>query len=168
MQNSEEEYYRIRATRPQDCVARAARFIYLCTLAFNGIHRYNLRGEFNVPYGFKDHLDVCDSQKILDCSARLNRATLRHGDFEAILGRAREGDLLYLDPPYTVAHNNNGFVKYNASIFSWADQKRLAEAAKAARKRGCYVIVSNADHSCVRALYRDFKFEAIKRYSVME
>jgi DNA adenine methylase len=167
MKNSEDEYYRIRAKRPDDRVARAARFIYLCTLAFNGIHRYNLRGEFNVPYGFKTHLDVCDSQRILDCSARLNSKTLRHGDFEAILVRAKEGDLVYLDPPYTVAHNNNGFVKYNASIFSWQDQKRLAESAKAARRRGCYVVVSNADHSCVKDLYKGFNSETIKRYSIM-
>lgn len=167
MRNSEDEYYRIRAKRPDDCVARAARFIYLSTLAFNGIHRYNLRGEFNVPYGFKTHLEVCDSQQILGCSARLNRKTLRHGDFEAILAGSKEGDLVYLDPPYTVAHNNNGFVKYNASIFSWQDQKRLADAAKAARKKGCYVIVSNADHSCVRELYRGFRCEVIKRYSIM-
>src|SRR5579859_6602129 len=161
MKNSEGDYYRIRANRPADSVAKAARFIYLCTLAFNGIHRYNLRGEFNVPYGFKTHLSVCDSQRILACSAKLNRKTLRHGDFESILEGAGEGDLVYLDPPYTVAHNNNGFVKYNASIFSWQDQKRLAKAAKGARERGCYVIVSNADHSCVRELYRGFRCEII-------
>jgi len=126
-----------------------------------------LRGEFNVPYGFKTHLDVCDEQKIRDCSKRLRRSSIADGDFEKVVKNSKEGDLVYFDPPYTVAHNNNGFVKYNASIFSWKDQIRLAECAHAARRRGCYVVVSNADHSSLKALYPDFNYEAIKRHSVM-
>jgi DNA adenine methylase len=167
MSNSEDEYYRIRRSRPRSRLGRAARFIYLCSLSFNGIHRYNLRGEFNVPYGFKTHLDVCDEQKIHECSKRLRRSSIVDGDFEKVVKNAKEGDLLYFDPPYTVAHNNNGFVKYNASIFSWKDQIRLAECARAARQRGCYVLVSNADHSSLKALYHDFNCQIIKRHSVM-
>lgn len=167
MRNSEKQYYKIRAERPESPVQRAARFIYLCTLSFNGIHRYNLKGDFNVPYGFKTHLEVCDDQRILACSAKLKQSRLISGDFEAVVDKARKGDLIYLDPPYTVAHNNNGFVKYNASIFSWKDQERLAAAANSARERGCYVIVSNADHSCVKALYRKFNVETITRPSVI-
>ncbi|MGA3161928.1 MAG: Dam family site-specific DNA-(adenine-N6)-methyltransferase [Terracidiphilus sp.] len=167
MRNSERDYYKVRAEQPDNKTERAARFIYLCTLAFNGIHRYNLKGEFNVPYGFKSHLAVCDEEKILACSARLKVANLVDADFEIIVRKARKGDLIYLDPPYTVAHNNNGFIKYNAAIFSWQDQLRLAVAANAARERGCHIIVSNADHASVRALYRDFKMITIKRHSII-
>src|ERR1700733_8720289 len=54
--NSKEDYYRIRSEVPRSSAARAARFIYLVTLAFNGIYRVNLKGVFNVPYGYKTHL----------------------------------------------------------------------------------------------------------------
>ena len=53
-------------------------------------------------------------------------------------------------------HNNNNFVKYNAKLFSWTDQLRLASAVKKAARRGAAVMVSNADHESVRELYRDF------------
>ncbi|MGA9718086.1 MAG: DNA adenine methylase, partial [Acidobacteriaceae bacterium] len=72
------------------------------------------------------------------------------------------------DPPYTVSHNNNGFLKYNASIFSWQDQERLAAAANAAQERGCHVIVSNADHASVHTLYKKkFECKSIERHSII-
>ncbi|MCF8176941.1 MAG: Dam family site-specific DNA-(adenine-N6)-methyltransferase [Sulfuritalea sp.] len=58
--NSESDYYAIRATSPRTPVRKAARMLYLARLSFNGIHRVNLRGEFNVPYGYKTHLTAFD------------------------------------------------------------------------------------------------------------
>jgi DNA adenine methylase len=74
---------------------------------------------------------------------------------------------VYFDPPYTVTHNNNGFVKYNDRIFSWADQERLALFAKKLNQRGCKVLVSNADHDTVRGLYGSFDEVRIRRASVI-
>lgn len=67
----------------------------------------------------------------------------------------------------TVAHGNNGFIKYNAKIFSWDDQKRLSFVAAELRRRGCRVLISNADHPSLRALYQEFDSQTIKRYSVI-
>ena len=53
-------------------------------------------------------------------------------------------------------HNNNNFLKYNANLFSWADQLRLASAIKRAARRGAAIMISNADHHSVRELYCDF------------
>lgn len=61
---------------------------------------------------------------------------------------------MFVDPPYTVMHNNN-FVKYNANLFSWTDQIRLASAVKRAARRGAALMISNADHRSVRELYAD-------------
>jgi DNA adenine methylase len=167
MPNSEKDYYRIRSLKPRTGVAKAARLIYLCTLSFNGIYRQNLNGEFNVPYGHKVHLNPCDELVMERTSKALQGKLLVAGDFEQAVSNARKDDFIYFDPPYTVAHGNNGFVKYNAKIFSWADQKRLACAATRLKRSGCNVIVSNADHSSIRALYPDFKIRVIERHSVM-
>jgi DNA adenine methylase len=167
LRNSETDYYKIRSSWPMDDAARAARLIYLITLAFNGIYRVNLKGEFNVPYGYKIHLDPCNEERIGNASKLLKRAIMRDQDFEKALNRAEEGDLVYLDPPYTVAHGNNGFIKYNAKIFSWEDQIRLAKVAKQLAGRGCTVIVSNADHSSIRSLYDGFMTTILERNSII-
>jgi DNA adenine methylase len=167
MPNSERLYYETRASAPTDPVARAARLIYLTTLSFNGIYRENLAGVFNVPYGRKTHLDPCDPARIAAISAALMRATLMCVDFERAVFDAGRHDIVYLDPPYTVAHGDNGFLKYNSRIFSWEDQKRLAAVARRLADRGCRVIVSNADHPSILDLYRGFRVLRVQRSSVI-
>ena len=167
LRNTKEDYYAIRESIPTEDASRAARFIYLMTLSFNGIHRVNLQGNFNVPYGNKKHIDPCDASKILAVSRRLSSVDFRHGDFELTAMDAKVGDFIYFDPPYTVAHGNNGFIKYNAHIFSWRDQIRLATFAQDLAKRGCKVLVSNADHPSIRELYSSFKMQTISRNSAI-
>ena len=53
MVNSEEDYYKIRGQQPGTNAEHAARLIYLVSLSFNGIFRVNLKGDFNVPYGYR-------------------------------------------------------------------------------------------------------------------
>lgn len=165
LKNTERDYYRIRRHVPDDPIGRAARVIYLSTLSFNGIHRHNLRGEFNVPYGHKTHIDPCNAETLTAASIALRHAKLVAGDFEDVLQAAGRGDVVYLDPPYTVAHGNNGFLKYNAKIFSWNDQIRLARVARQLARKGCKVVISNADHPSIRSLYKAFNCKRIERPS---
>lgn len=165
LRNSKEDYYQVRENVPSSPIAKAARLIYLVTLSFNGIHRLNLKGQFNVPYGYKTYLEPCDAARIRAVSAALSRAEITCADFESAASPAGNGDLVYLDPPYTVSHGNNGFLKYNARIFSWEDQVRLAKLAKRLSVRGCHVIVSNANHSSIAALYPAFQVQVVERVS---
>jgi DNA adenine methylase len=167
MRNDEENYYRIREKVYRSPATKAARFIYLTKLSFNGLYRVNLQGEFNVPYGHKLHMNPCEAHKIKAASRALQRAQISCADFEQATKRAKCDDFIYLDPPYTVAHSNNGFIKYNAKIFSWKDQIRLSECAMRLAERGCKVIVSNASHDAVRELYREFSIIDVSRPSVI-
>jgi DNA adenine methylase len=167
LRNSEEDYYRIRASAPRNSATKAARLIYLCTLSFNGIYRQNLKGEFNVPYGYKTYLKHYDSARLREVSDSLQGKEILYEDFEQAVHGAQKGDFVYFDPPYTVAHGNNGFVKYNAKIFSWDDQQRLAQTASRLKRSGCRVLISNADHPSIRELYKRFDVHVIERFSVM-
>jgi len=165
LRNSEANYYRVREASPEEPIDRAARLLFLTTLSFNGIYRQNLAGVFNVPYGKKTHVNPADATRLLAASEALQTVRLKCSDFEEATQGAGRGDLVYLDPPYTVAHGNNGFVKYNAKIFSWDDQIRLACIARRLSDRGCFVFVSNADHISIRNLYKDFQLRVVERQS---
>src|SRR5258708_6686451 len=80
LSNTKEAYYAIRASTPQDAIDRAVRFLYLMKLAFNGIHRVNAQGHFNVPYGCPKNKNapVCDSDHLRRISVLLSSVQLSH------------------------------------------------------------------------------------------
>jgi len=150
--HSRSYYYEMRDRRPRNIEVRAARFLYLNRTCFNGLYRVNLNGVFNVPIGSKTAVTL-PTDDFAATSHLLRSAKLIASDFERVIAKACAGDFVYVDPPYTVKHNNNNFVKYNEHIFSWADQIRLAKAVRTAALRGAHILISNADHPSVRELY---------------
>ena len=160
-------YYEERDRRRLKKHTRAAQFIYLNRTCWNGLYRVNLNGKFNVPIGTKDA--VClPTDNFEEISKILQNFTLRASDFEAVIDAANPGDFIFADPPYTVKHNMNGFVKYNEHIFSWEDQVRLRDALVRASNRGALISLTNADHESVRNLYNDFLvMEPLSRNSVL-
>lgn len=160
-----ESYYLVRCFTPHCEVDRAVRLIYLSRTAFNGIWRVNRRGDFNVPYGKRPRSDLVDAPGLRDASQALKIAKIEACDFEEALKQAGSGDFVYVDPPYTVRHENNGFRKYNEILFSWEDQERLARAVACAVQRGAGVLVSNARHATIRELYPSFREFPLTRSS---
>lgn len=167
-QHSEDFYYDMRAAGPTRSVTRAARFLYLNRACFNGIYRVNLKGVFNVPKGDKDTI-IFPYDDFLDVARRLSKASLSVSDFEKIINAAKRGDFCFCDPPYTVTHNKNGFIKYNEDLFSWADQVRLKDCLVRAHQRGVLWLSTNADHSALRALYDESccYIAPVSRFSVI-
>lgn len=163
--HSEEHYYKVRSQSPKTVATRAAQFIYLNRTCWNGLYRVNRHGQFNVPIGSK----VRARLKTDDFSATaiaLRNAELVCGDFATSIDRAGSGDLIFADPPYTVRHQFNGFVKYNQQLFSWEDQERLCAALVAARSRGATIVCTNADHESIRQLYGEhFEILSLSRFS---
>ncbi len=152
LHHSKEYYYKIRSAKMRTPHTRAARLLYLNRTCWNGLYRVNLKGEFNVPIGTKTNV-VMDDDDFEAVSRQLANAELISGDFECALERAGSGDFVFVDPPYTVKHNYNGFVKYNEHIFSWEDQERLRDLVAEASGRGAKVIVTNACHDSIKDLY---------------
>lgn len=134
---------------------RAVRLLYLNRTAFAGIYRVNQNGTFNVPFGGGQRTPaILWETAILQNSARaLRGAKLCLAGYETSFDSVGRGDVIYCDPTYTVAHNDNGFQRYNERLFTWDDQVRLAGLCIKAARRGATVLVSNAHHERVRKLY---------------
>lgn len=165
--HSKDYYYEIRSSKPRLLANRAARFIYLNRTCWNGLYRVNLKGEFNVPVGTKTNV-LLESDNFKELSALLKKTELLAADFEEVIDNARSGDFIFADPPYTVRHNLNGFVKYNEKIFHWEDQVRLRDCLVRASKRGCIVLLTNANHPSIIELYEnDFELISLSRSSVI-
>lgn len=165
--HSREYYYSLRSKHFRLAHKRAAQFIYLNRTCWNGLYRVNKKGEFNVPMGTKTNV-LLDTDNFESVSRLLKRANLSVSDFEALIDRAEAGDLIFADPPYTVKHKYNGFVKYNETLFSWDDQIRLAESLSRARDRKAKIILTNADHQSILDLYSEgFSVTRISRSSVI-
>ena len=120
-----------------------------------------------MPIGTKDKV-YCESDNYREIAQLLKKAVVIASDFETIIDKASEDDLLFVDPPYTVAHNNNGFVKYNEKLFSWDDQLRLVKSLKRASDRKVKIISTNANHDSVKELYKsDFRTTIVSRASTI-
>jgi DNA adenine methylase len=151
--HSREFYYKVRDRRFTEDRKGAVRFLYLNRACFNGIYRVNRYGRFNVPIGSKEIL-LYDYDDFSVVAEAIRGVKFECADFETIVARTRKEDFLFCDPPYTVTHNGNGFIKYNDKLFRWDDQIRLRNALMRAADRGVFVLLSNADFSGVRDLYK--------------
>lgn len=164
-----EMYYRIRKNRSTGRYKRAAQFLYLNRAGWNGLYRVNSRGEFNVPYGAPRSANLVDTTNLHACARILSGGDVevRLQDFEESLRDCGPGDFAFLDPPYVTGHNNNGFIDYNNRLFQWTDQERLASIASDLANRGVKVLVTNAHHDAVLALYPGFTVHPIDRPSTL-
>lgn len=165
LNHSSAHYYDVRDKIPEDRYERAARFLYLNRACWNGLYRVNLAGVFNVPIGTKQNI-LLETDNFEAIASRLKSCQLAACDFETAVDSAQDGDLVFADPPYTIQHNLNGFIKYNECLFAWEDQVRLRDSLLRASKRGANVIVTNADHDSIRKLYAiNFSIRVVNRFS---
>jgi DNA adenine methylase len=160
-------FERIRSLKPQSHTEVAARFIYLNRTCWNGLYRVNQNGEFNTPFGRYVNPTICDHGRLKRASALLHRARIRCSDFENAVSTAKKGDFVYFDPPYITKHAHNGFLKYNAPLFSWEDQRRLAAVSKQLSAAGVFVLISNSAHESVQKLYSGFMKHIVMRRSLI-
>jgi DNA adenine methylase len=121
-------------------------FYYLNRTGYNGLCRFNRRGQFNVPFG--RHQRITYARDFSAYVEAMRHWELCSGDFETL--RLEPEDFVYADPPYDVE-----FTQYSKETFGWREQVRLAEWL--ARHPGP-VVLSNQATERVTRLYRALGF----------
>jgi DNA adenine methylase len=129
---------------------QALLFYYLNRTGFNGLCRFNNKGEFNVPFG--RYKTITYSPDFLEYRDLLRRWEFSCGDFAQM--PLQDNDLIYADPPY-----DRVFTKYSQQDFTWEDQERLAEWLAQHPGR---VVVSNQANDRIIDLYKKLGFRAEK------
>ena len=154
MLNDRTFYYRCRErfnylikTGGAETREAAELFYYLNRTCYNGLCRFNRKGEFNVPFGrYKKINYTVDFFRYRD---RLKGWEFHPTDFESL--PLQPDDFIYADPPYDVQ-----FTDYAKEAFTWEDQIRLTEWLSAHTGP---VILSNQATERIIDLYNfcDFK-----------
>ena len=125
----------------------AALFYYLNRTCYNGLCRFNSRGEFNVPFG--RHTNINYRMDFRSYQTIFSRFEFTNLDFAQV--ELEDDDFVYADPPYDVQ-----FTSYSKDGFSWQDQERTASWL--ARHPGPTVISNQATDRIID-LYSRLGFE---------
>ena len=150
-----------RARSGTERAERAAMFIYLNKTCFNGLHRVNRKGEFNVPEGRYKNPRILDAENLRAASAALAGSEIQNVGFEGLLASARPGDFVYLDPPYEPMSRTASFTSYAEEGFSQDDQRRLRDVYAELDRRGCKLMLSNSDVPFIRELYGKWRVDLV-------
>lgn len=153
--------------------ARAPILLYLNRHAYNGLMRYNSRGEFNAPFGSykRPHFPVFEMECFRDrfANASINTVSVFHMATHAATMPKRT--LWYFDPPYLTPDDLDRerrspmFTRYWDADFTAHDHAELHGLAIRLQRMGHAVAISNDDNEATRTLYRDA--DAIHTYPVL-
>lgn len=153
MANDEQLYYqqRDRFNQLQTNGKRASKeaaaiFYYLNRTGYNGLCRFNRRGEFNVPFG--RYGNITYRRDFSAFQSTLAQWAFTNTDFERM--KIKDDDFIYADPPYDVE-----FTQYSQGGFDWDHQVRTAEFLAAHKGP---VILSNQATRRIVTLYRKLGF----------
>ncbi|MEZ0583284.1 DNA adenine methylase [Erwinia sp. STN24] len=169
--NCKEEYLRNRKlfnsadSKILASVRRAALFLYLNRHGYNGVVRYNQKGNYNIPFGkhksnpyFPEKEIRCFAEKANDTKALFLCCSF-HNTIEIITGADA---VIYCDPPYLPASETANFTQYHTEPFTERHHRQLAtELLAVNRKHGTPIVISNSDTEITREIYHDFRLHEI-------
>ncbi|MBK4764810.1 MAG: Dam family site-specific DNA-(adenine-N6)-methyltransferase [Pantoea sp. Brub] len=138
-----------------DIYQRSLLFLYLNRHCYNGLCRYNLQGQFNVPFG-RYNKPYFPESELFFFSERAQKATFVCETYDETLKKATRGSVIYCDPPYLPLSTTSKFTSYYyTNHFNIHEQKRLAQLAeKIALIRNIPILISNHDTLLTRLWYQ--------------
>ncbi|WP_434638423.1 adenine-specific DNA-methyltransferase [Klebsiella sp. I138] len=161
--NAAEQYYQFRTefNQSQDPLRRAVLFLYLNRHGYNGLCRYNLRGEFNVPFG-RYKKPYFPEAELYHFAQKAQNAYFYCESYADSMARADGSSVVYCDPPYAPLSSTANFTAYHTSSFNSEQQAHLARLAENLLEQRVPVLISNHDTALTREWYRLAKLHVVK------
>ncbi|XBS69501.1 adenine-specific DNA-methyltransferase [Acerihabitans sp. KWT182] len=145
-----------------DAYRRAVLFLYLNRHCYNGLCRYNLSGEFNVPFGRykKPYFPEIELNWFAE---KAQSAIFVCEHYQKTLMKAEGGSVVYCDPPYVPLSTTANFTAYHTNSFNNTEQQNLARIAhRLASEARVPVLISNHDTLLTREWYCDAVLHVVK------
>lgn len=132
LEKGDEHYYEIRKRfnekhQPLD-------FLFINRAGFNGMVRFNQKGSFNIPFCKKSNrfaqayvTKIVNQVRHVAELLKLKDFTFRCQPFEKTVQQAKEGDIVYCDPPYIGRHIDyySGWSsEHEQALFDALDKKK--------------------------------------------
>lgn len=155
--------YNVKVMEQEFDLECAALMIWINKHCFNGLHRVNKQGFFNVPYNNKVSGKSINEDNIRSISDYLNSANIEMTclDFEEACDGVSAGDFVYFDSPYVPESATASFTNYTVEGFNLADHMRLAALFRRLDAVGAKVMLSNNDVPLVHELYAGYNIQSV-------
>jgi len=142
--------------KEQDAL-RISCFYFLRDYCFSSMFKYNVKGEFNVPYGGISYNDKLPNWRIKNwknpkLTKHLQSTCFNKVDFYDFFqqNKPTKNDFIFVDPPY-----DSDFSTYADNTFGVKDQKRLADYLINECEANFMAIMKNI--KLIRSLYENKK-----------
>jgi DNA adenine methylase len=164
--NTKERYMELRDlfNTTNDKVLKSALFVYLNRHCYNGLIRYNQKGEFNTPFGrYKKPYFPEEEMQFFYNKLKTADVELRVSSYEETLKDVFYGDVIYCDPPYIPISKTSNFTQYYQEKFTILDQLKLIQILKDLAKKGIPSVLSNHYNNLIIAHFEDFETLDVRR-----
>ena len=147
----------------KDTTECSALLMVINKLCFRGMYREGPNG-FNIPYGhYKKTPTIVTKTELDNISELIKEVTFVCCGFESSIEYAKEGDFVYMDPPYA-PENDKSFVGYVADGFNLKAHNNLFDKIIELNDKKVKFLMSNAKVKLVMDKFKDeFKDEFGKK-----
>jgi DNA adenine methylase len=162
--SSKESYYywlrKLYNDEPKTTIINSALLIIINKLCFRGMYRESSNG-FNVPFGnYKKTPSVIDKEHLDIVSNLIKNVEFICQDFETSFNNFKEGDFIYMDPPY-MTDNEKSFVNYNTEGFNLDKHNKLFNLTNNLNKDKIKFVLSNAKTDYIINMFKHLYIEEI-------
>ncbi|VVM21394.1 DNA adenine methylase() [uncultured Gammaproteobacteria bacterium] len=92
----------------------------------------------------------------------MQNAIICNQSFDKTINSAKQGDFIYLDPPYYPLTKTASFTAYDKNAFLEDKQTQLFDMFKKLHQKKCIVMKSNSDTQFVKDLYQKYTIDFVQ------
>jgi len=162
--SKESYYYWVRnifnTMDEKDSVEYSAIFMFLNKICFRGMYREGPNG-YNVPYGhYKKTPTIITKEELDNVSKLIKNVEFIHSDFKESIKNVKDGDFVYLDPPYA-PETKKSFVNYVTDGFDLNMHKLLFDETIKLDEKKVKFLMSNSKVEMVMEKFKEYNCQDI-------